>query len=91
MRVLVFIAGPFPSDEDRELAAKHGTTLFRNGWEAAGAEVHDLAVSVDPGLIPEGYTTSQEAAVEVPVTPTRNPVAPATTKASGIPFAPAME
>ena len=75
-KVIVFIDGPFPTEDDRELAAKHGTKCFRNGREPAGLEPHTLAVATDLDLIPEGYRTTeapQDAPEEVP---TLNPTAP---------------
>ena len=77
MSVIVFIDGPFPTEEDRALAAEHGTGKFRNGRQQAGWEPHTLAVAVNPSLIPEGFRTcteEPEAAVEAPVV---NPSVPA--------------
>ena len=70
MSVIVFIDGPFPTEEDRALAAEHSTGRFRNGRQQAGWEPHTLAVAVDPSLIPEGFRTcteEPEAAGEAPV------------------------
>jgi len=77
-KIIVFIDGPFPTEEDRELAAKHGTKCFRNAREPAGLEPHTLAVATDPELIPEGYRTTETPAEDLVQPPTLNPSAPKT-------------
>lgn len=75
-KVIVFIDGPFPTEEDLELAAKHGTKCFRNGRQEAGFEPHDLAVANDPTLIPKGFKASVVAEEPAPEPPVVNPLVP---------------
>lgn len=77
-KVLVFIPGFMPSEEDRALASEHGTKAFRHLTtpdDAYPIEGHRYCVSVDPALIPEGYNhySPQEA---TPITPVANPTQP---------------
>ena len=89
-KVIVFIDGPFPTEDDLKLAQEHGTKCFRNAQHGAGTEPHDLAVATDPSLIPEGYTVAKKAADKAPA-PNRNPSAPPKLPVPGSPLAPAMD
>lgn len=76
--ILVFIDGPFPSEDDLALAKKHGTKRFRNAQEGhiGAPEVCALAVAVDPSWIPAGYPTEAGENAVTPAAPAKNPTAP---------------
>lgn len=75
--ILVFIEGPSPTDEDRELFEKLRADQFVNSaLHGSGIIVHSLAAAVNPDWIPKGYaTTKEEVAVQAPA-PVKNPLTP---------------
>lgn len=75
--ILVFIEGPAPTEEDRELFEKLRATQFVNSaLHGSGVIAHSLAAAVNPDWIPEGYTTTEEAVEAKTPAPVQNPLVP---------------
>jgi len=76
--ILVFIEGPAPTDEDRELFEKLRADQFVNvALHGSGVIAHSLAAAVNPVWIPEGYATTAEKVEARAPAPIKNPTAPA--------------
>lgn len=75
--VLVFIEGPAPTDEDRELFDNIRADQFINtSLHSSGVIAHSLAAAVNPEWIPKGYTTTEEEVKVKAPAPVQNPSAP---------------
>ena len=75
--ILVFIDGPSPSEEDRNLFDRLNADQFVNAALVSGRIIpHTLAVAVDMDIVPDGYITEVAEEVLIPVAPVQNPSAP---------------
>lgn len=83
-RIIVFIEGYSPTEAERALAEKHGTSVFMTTQVPTRVVAHKLAVAVEGVIIPEGYTTKLEEAPKAPAPPKTNPAAKSTA-AAGLP------
>lgn len=83
-RVLVFIHGILPTEEDLALAEKHRTRCFRNATAhtEGNLEAHSYAVACDPAWIPKGYRLTPE---EESPAPKEDPSEDEEEKDSGVP------
>lgn len=75
--IIVFIEGPAPTAEERELYASVNGTQFL--YAALCGEIivkHKFATAVNKDIIPEGYKTTLTEPEEVPQAPSTNPTVP---------------
>lgn len=75
--VIVFIEGPAPTAEERELYEAVGGTQFLYAALCGDIVVkHQWATAIDESIIPEGYNTTKPEPQKAEQVPSTNPTAP---------------